>query len=140
MTSEVEYSGSENSCSSNNDDSPDLDDSYPPSVSDDQDIDDYTYGYKAREFLTFYVGNLHHSANSYQVRRAIEKAIGSVNQVVIAKSSTGESRSCAFVTIRWKAFVQHVCDECEASIEEHTRKLDELVQRIYCEMFRSKRV
>ena len=56
LTSEVEYSGSENSCSSNNDDSTDSDDSYPPSVSDDQDIDDYTYVYKAREFLTFYVG------------------------------------------------------------------------------------
>lgn len=41
---------------------------------DDSDIDDRTHGYQAREFMTFYVGNpLHYSANSCQVRKAVEK-------------------------------------------------------------------
>ena len=40
---EFEYSGSENSCSSNYNESPDLDDSCPPRVTDDQDFDDNTH-------------------------------------------------------------------------------------------------
>jgi len=141
LTSEDEYSGSENSCSSNNDESTDSDDSYPPSVSDDQDIDDYTYGYKEREFLTFYVGNLHYSANGYQVKKAVGKAIGPcVDQVVIAKTSAGESRGCAFVTIRWKDYVQNVYDQCELNIEEHARIMDKLIQKIFCRNFQGVRI
>ena len=134
VASEDEYSGSENSCSSNNGESTDSDDSYPPSVSDDQDIDDDTNGYKAREFLTFYVGNLHYSANSYQVRKAVEKAVGFqkiVDQVVIAKTSTGESRGCAFVTICWKDHVQLVFDENKSNIAKHTRSYDKYLQVMF---------
>ena len=155
VASEDEYSGSENSCSSNNGESTDSDDSYPPSVSDDQDIDDDTNGYKAREFLTFYVGNLHYSANSYQVRKAVEKAVGFqkiVDQVVIAKTSTCESRGCAFVTICWKDHVQLVFDENKSNIAKHTRSYDKYLQvmfnfsgericgrRVICEVARSQR-
>ena len=128
-----EDDAAENSCTSDNE-STDSDDSYPPSVSDDQDIDDDTNGYKAREFLTFYVGNLHYSANSYQVRKAVEKAVGFpkiVDQVVIAKTSTGESRGCAFVTICWKDHVQLVFDENKSNIAKHTRSYDKYLQVMF---------
>ena len=155
VASEDEYSGSENSCSSNNGESTDSDDSYPPSVSDDQDIDDDTNGYKAREFLTFYVGNLHYSANSYQVRKAVEKAVGFqkiVDQVVIAKTSTGESRGCAFVTIRWRDYIEIEFGKQQAKITNHSRSYDKYLQlmfnftgericgrRVICEVARSQR-
>ena len=86
-----------------------------------------THGYKAREFLTFYVGNLHYSANRYQVRKAVEKAIGIqniVDQVVIAKTSTGESRGCAFVTTRWRDYVQIEYGKQHADIRNHSRGYD----------------
>ena len=132
--SEVEYSSSENSCSRNNDESTDSDDSYPPRASDDQDIDDNTHGYQAREFLTFYVGNLHYSANSYQVRKAVEKAVGFhkiVDQVVIAKTSTGESRGCAFVTVRWRDFVQIEYNRQHEDLKTHTSSYDEFLQEFF---------
>ena len=57
------------------------------------------------EFLTFYVGNLY-QAKCYQVKKAIQEAIclktvPIVDQVVIAKTSKGESQGCAFVAVRW---------------------------------------
>ena len=58
------------------------------------------------EFLTFYVGNLHFAANTYQIKKAVENATGMpVDQVVVAKTSSGESRGCAFVTVRWRDFI-----------------------------------
>jgi hypothetical protein len=58
------------------------------------------------EFLTFYVGNLHFAANAYQIKNAVQNATGMpVDQVVIAKTSSGESRGCAFVTVRWRDFI-----------------------------------
>ena len=141
VASEDEYSGSENSCTSNNDECTDSDDSYPPSVSDDQDIDEFTHGYKAREFLTFYVGNLHYGANSYQVRKAVEKAISPcVDQVVIAKTSTGESRGCAFLTTLWKDYIQNLCDQNEFGVEELTRNVNKCAQQIFCRRIQRARI
>ena len=61
---------------------------------------------KPSEFLTFYVGNLHFAANNFQIKKAVENATGvPVDQVVIAKTSSGESRGCAFVTVGWKDFI-----------------------------------
>ena len=58
------------------------------------------------EFLTFYVSNLHFAANAYQIKNAVQNATGMpVDQVVIAKTSSGESRGCAFVTVRWRDFI-----------------------------------
>lgn len=58
------------------------------------------------EFLTFYIGNLHFAANTYQIKKAVKNATGMpVDQVVIAKTSSGESRGCAFVTVRWRDFI-----------------------------------
>lgn len=58
------------------------------------------------EFLTFYVGNLHFTANTYQIKKAVMHATGvPVDQVVIAKTASGESRGCAFVTVRWRDFI-----------------------------------
>lgn len=58
------------------------------------------------EFLTFYVGNLHFAANTFQIKKAVMNATGvPVDQVVIAKTSSGESRGCAFVTVRWRDFI-----------------------------------
>lgn len=68
------------------------------------------------EYLTFYVGNLHYNANSYQVKKAVLGAITFhrqflvqyleplIDQVVIARTSTGKSRGCAFVTMRWEDY------------------------------------
>ena len=138
LTSENEYSGSENSCSSNNDESTDLNDwSSPPSVSDDQDIDNRTHGYKACEFFTFYVGNLHYSANCYQVRKAVEKAVGIqniVDQVAIAKTSTGESSGCAFVTMRCKDNVQIEYTNQRDDIRTHTRGYDKHLRDVYLDI------
>ena len=111
--------------------------SSPPSVSDDQDIDDRTHGYKAREFLTFYVGNLHYSANSYQVRKAVEKAVGIqniVDQVAIAKTSTGESRGCALVTMRWRDYVQIEYNNQHDDIRTHTRGYDKHLRDVYLDI------
>ena len=63
------------------------------------------------EFLTFYVGNLHFAASTHQIKKAVENATGMpVDQVVIAKTSSGESRGCAFVTVRWRDFICIIYD------------------------------
>ena len=48
VASKDKYFGSENSCTSSNNESTDSYESYPPSLSDDQDFDDNAYGYKAQ--------------------------------------------------------------------------------------------
>ena len=58
------------------------------------------------ESLTFNVGDLHFAANTFQIKKAVMNATGvPVDQVVIAKTSSGESRGCAFVTVRWRDFI-----------------------------------
>ena len=74
-----------------------------------QDVCDWK-DFEPDEFLTFYVGNLHYNANCYQVKKAIQEAIclktvPIVDQVVIAKTSKGESQGCAFVTVRWDSYM-----------------------------------
>ena len=96
-----------------------------------------THGCRAREFLTFYEGNLHYRANSYQVRKAVEKAVGIqniVDQVAIAKTSTGESRGCAFVTMRCKDNVQIEYTNQHDDIRTHTRGYDKLLRDVYLDI------
>lgn len=63
------------------------------------------------DYLTFYVGNLSYKATNYDVQRVIEKRLKlEVDQVVVARTSNGESRGCAFVTFRWRKFFE-VCDQ-----------------------------
>ncbi len=58
------------------------------------------------EFLSFYVGNLHFAVITYQIKKAVDNATGMpVDQVVIAKTSTGESCGCVFVTVRWRDYI-----------------------------------
>ena len=50
--------------------------------------------------------NLHYKANCYLVKKAIQvaicmKTVPIVDQLVIAKTSKGESQGCAFVTVCW---------------------------------------
>ena len=57
------------------------------------------------DYLTFYIGNLSYRANDVSVKTAVEnRSPIKVDQAVIAYSSDGKSRGCAFVTVRWKDF------------------------------------
>jgi len=59
------------------------------------------------DFLTFYMGNLSYRANDTNLKAAIEKRIPiSVDQAVVAFSSDGRSRGCAFVTVRWSDYLK----------------------------------
>lgn len=61
----------------------------------------------AGDYLTFYMGNLSYRANDVTLKRSIEARFPiSVDQAVIAYSSDGKSRGCAFVTVRWKEYLQ----------------------------------
>jgi hypothetical protein len=66
-------------------------------------------GYKSQEFLTFYIGNLHYKANSHQVIKAVQQVLpvkDILDQIVIARTSSGKSRGCAFMTVRWKKYLE----------------------------------
>ena len=59
----------------------------------------------AKKFQTFYVGNLSFKASTSDIKQAFEKQLSmKVDSVIIARDSTGKSRGCAFVTMRWKEF------------------------------------
>ncbi len=59
----------------------------------------------AQKFRTFYVGNLSFKAKSSDIQQAFEKHLSiKVDSVMIARDSTGKSRGCAFVTMRWREF------------------------------------
>ena len=65
----------------------------------------------AGDYLTFYMGNLSYRANDATLKSSIEKCFPiSVDQVVIAYSSDGRSRGCAFVTVRWRDYLQSHSD------------------------------
>jgi hypothetical protein len=69
------------------------------------------------EFLTFYIGFLYFALNTYQIKKlkAVDNATGiPVDDVVLAKTSSGESRGCAFVTVRWRDFIciTYDCSDC----------------------------
>ena len=55
------------------------------------------------DYLTFYMGNLSYRATDVTLKTAIENRFPiTVDQAVVAYSSDGRSRGCAFVTVRWK--------------------------------------
>ena len=57
-----------------------------------------------RSFI-IYVGNLSFKASTSDIKQAFEKQLSmNVDSVIIARDSTGKSRGCAFVTMRWKEF------------------------------------
>lgn len=59
----------------------------------------------AAKFRTFYVGNLSFKAKAKDIQQAFEKQLSmKVDSFVVARDSTGKSRGCAFVTMRWKEF------------------------------------
>ena len=59
------------------------------------------------DYLTFYMGNLSYRANDTNLKAAIEKRLSvPVDQVVVAYSSDGKSRGCAFVTVRWSDYLK----------------------------------
>jgi len=61
----------------------------------------------AGDYLTFYMGNLSYRANDATLKKSIEARFPiSVDQAVVAYSSDGKSRGCAFVTVRWKEYLQ----------------------------------
>ena len=65
------------------------------------------------ESLIFYLGNRSYRANDTNLKAAIEKSLSlSVDQAVVAFSSDGRSRACAFVTVCWSNFlkVQSILD------------------------------
>ena len=99
-------------------------------------------GYKADEYLTFYVGNVHYGASFYQVGKAFENisGVGSVDQVVIARTSEGDSRGCAFVTVRWKDYVKSVYKSQNGNSESHTRSYDAYLRSALCTDFVQTRI
>ena len=57
------------------------------------------------DYLTFYMGNLSYRADDMKIKAAIENRLQiTVDQAVVAYSSDGRSRGCAFVTVRWKEY------------------------------------
>ncbi len=59
------------------------------------------------DYLTFYVGNLSYRANDVTLKTAIENRFPiKVDQAVVAYSSNGRSRGCAFVTVRWSTSIR----------------------------------
>ena len=91
------------------------------------------------EFLTFYVGNLY-QAKCYQVKKAIQEAIclktvPIVDQVVIAKTSKGESQGCAFVTARWDSYISinyYSSIETGDEIPDNPHAYNEFLQDLFC--------
>ncbi len=63
------------------------------------------------DYLTFYMGNLSYRANDVTLKTAIENRVPiTVDQAVVAYSSDGRSRGCAFVTVRWKEYLNSFSD------------------------------
>ena len=63
------------------------------------------------DYLTFYMGNLSYRANDVTLKTAIEHRFPiTVDQAVVAYSSDGRSRGCAFVTVRWKEYLNSHSD------------------------------
>ena len=59
----------------------------------------------AKKFQTFYVGNLSFKAKASDIQQAFEKHLSmKADSVVIARDSTGKSRGCAFITMRWNEY------------------------------------
>jgi hypothetical protein len=59
------------------------------------------------DFLTFYIGNLSYRATDATLKNSIEARMPiSVDQSVVAYSSDGKSRGCAFVTVRWSDYLR----------------------------------
>ena len=59
------------------------------------------------ECLTLYLGNVSWKATPYYLKRAFRHSLNiKVDTAVIARSSNGLSRGCAFVTVKWRDFFQ----------------------------------
>ena len=59
----------------------------------------------AKKFQTFYVGNLSFKAKASDIQQAFEKHLSmKADSVVVARDSTGKSRGCAFITMRWNEY------------------------------------
>jgi hypothetical protein len=59
------------------------------------------------KFLTFYIGNLSFQATSYHLKKAFKDRLHiEVDSAIVACSSDGLSRGCAFVTLKWNDFFQ----------------------------------
>ena len=59
------------------------------------------------KFLTFYIGNLSFQATSYHLKKAFKDRLNiEVDSAIVARSSDGLSRGCAFVTLKWNDFFQ----------------------------------
>ena len=69
------------------------------------------------DYLTLYMGNLSYRANDLTLKTAIEKRLPiTVDQAVVAYSSDGRSRGCAFVTVRWKEYLKAFSDPNSQSL------------------------
>jgi RNA recognition motif-containing protein len=69
------------------------------------------------DYLTFYMGNLSYRANDVTLKTAIENRFPiTVDQAVVAYSSDGRSRGCAFVTVRWKEYLNSFSDPNSQSL------------------------
>jgi hypothetical protein len=69
------------------------------------------------DYLTFYMGNLSYRANDVTLKTAIEHRFPiTVDQAVVAYSSDGRSRGCAFVTVRWKEYLNSHSDSNSQSL------------------------
>jgi hypothetical protein len=59
----------------------------------------------AKKFQTFYVGNLSFKAKASDIQQAFEKHLSmKADSLVITRDSTGKSRGCAFITMRWNEY------------------------------------
>jgi RNA recognition motif-containing protein len=69
------------------------------------------------DYLTFYMGNLSYRANDVTLKTAIEHRFPiTVDQAVVAYSSDGRSQGCAFVTVRWKEYLNSHSDSNSQSL------------------------
>jgi len=74
------------------------------------------------DYLTFYIGNLSYRANDVTLKTAIESRFPiKVDQAVVAYSSDGRSRGCAFATVRWKEYLDSHADSKSQSLVQKLR-------------------
>ena len=74
------------------------------------------------DYLTYCIGNLSYRANDVTLKTAIESRFPiKVDQAVVAYSSDGRSRGCAFATVRWKEYLDSHSDSKSQSLVQKLR-------------------
>ena len=82
------------------------------------------------ESLTLYLGNVSWKATPYHLKKAFRRSLNiKVDTAVIARSSNGLSRGCAFVTVKWRDFFQFDGEFNAKTGQEWARNLCTIMSR-----------